>query len=137
MRFVYWEEKNSEAGMTLVEVIAVIVLIALIYVVVGKNVFNQSDAAKARLNMVKMNNLKNFLGQYKLEFNNYPSKLDELVHSSKPGFSALAGEEDLKDVWENPFVYTSEGGKSYTLKSLGADGSEGGDGAKADVEVRP
>ena len=140
MRFDYWKEEKKEAGMTLVEVIAVIVLIALIYVVVGKNVFAQSDAAKARLNMVKMNNLKNFLGQYKLENNVYPAKLDDLVHGTGGNgkvYSPLAGDDDLKDVWDNPYIYIPEGGKSYVLKSLGADGAEGGEGAKADVEVRP
>ena len=135
------EVKHGEAGMTLVEVIAVIVLIALLYVVVGKNVFGQSDAAKAKLNIVKMNNVKNYLGQFKLQYNSYPSKLDDLVHgTAKSGdvFTPLAGEDDLKDVWDNPYIYISEsGGKSYVLKSLGADGTEGGDGAKSDVEVRP
>ena len=58
---------SDERGMTLVEVIAVVVLLALLYVVVGKNVFGQSNAAKAKLNDVKMNNVKNILQQYKLE----------------------------------------------------------------------
>lgn len=142
MKSLFIEEKNSEAGMTLVEVIAVIVLIALLYVVVGRNVFGQSDAAKAKLNIVKMNNVKNYLGQYKLQYNNYPAKIDDLIHggNTKAGdvFTPLAQEEDLKDVWDNPYIYIPEGGgKSYQLKTLGADGIEGGDGAKTDVVVKP
>ena len=141
MKALWIEEKNSEAGMTLVEVIAVIVLIALLYVVVGRNVFGNSDAAKAKLNIVKMNNLKNYLGQYKLEYNTYPAKLDDLIHgAAKAGsvFTPLAQDDDLKDVWENPYIYIPEGGgKGYSLKSLGADGLEGGEGAKSDVVVKP
>jgi general secretion pathway protein G len=40
------------------------------------------------------------------------------------------------DPWGNPFIYTSPGQHSpnYDLKSLGADGLEGGDGYKADIE---
>lgn len=135
---------RDERGMTLVEVIAVVVLLALIWVVVGKNVFGQSDTAKAQLNMVKMNNLKQYLGQYRLQYNIYPAKLDDLVHGSadlkKSGtiFTPLATEEDLKDIWSTPYIYVPENNnRSYILKSLGSDGLEGGDGAKQDVEMRP
>ena len=130
--------------MTLVEVIAVVVLLALLYVVVGKNVFGQSNAAKAKLNDVKMNNLRNVLQQYKLEQNTFPPRLEDLVTANsevkKSGavFTPLAEEGDLKDIWGGPYVYIQENsGRSFLLKSLGADGVEGGDGVNQDVEKRP
>lgn len=135
---------TDERGMTLVEVIAVVVLLALLYVVVGKNVFGQSNAAKAKLNDVKMNNVKNILQQYKLEQNSFPARLEDLITPSaemkKSGgvFTPLADEGDLKDIWGSNFVYIQEnGGRSFVLKSLGADGIEGGDGVNQDVEKRP
>ncbi|MCB0325674.1 MAG: type II secretion system protein GspG [Bdellovibrionales bacterium] len=135
---------EGERGMTLVELLVVIVLISLIAVVVGKNVIGQGDAAKAELNVVKMEKLKNLLGQYRLKFNSYPGALQELIKPSadtqKSGqlFVALAEEGDLNDVWGFPYIYKTENnGRSFTLSSLGADGIEGGDGAKQDVTVRP
>ena len=135
---------SDERGMTLVEVIAVVVLLALLYVVVGKNVFGQSNAAKAKLNDVKMNNVKNILQQYKLEQNSFPARLEDLITPSaemkKSGavFTPLADDGDLKDIWGSNFVYIQEnGGRSFVLKSLGADGIEGGDGVNQDVEKRP
>ncbi len=135
---------SDERGMTLVEVIAVVVLLALLYVVVGKNVFGQSNAAKAKLNDVKMNNVRNILQQYKLEQNTFPARLEDLITPSadvkKSGgvFTPLADEGDLKDIWGSNFVYIQEnGGRSFLLKSLGADGIEGGEGVNQDVEKRP
>lgn len=135
---------RAESGMTLIEILVVIVLISLIAVVVGRNVISQGDAAKAELNVVKMEKLKNLLGQYRLKYNTYPSKLEDLVKASsdiqKSGkiFVSLADEDDLADVWGFPFVYKSENnGRSYSITSLGSDGVEGGEGAKQDVTLRP
>lgn len=133
---------RNESGLTLVELLVVIVLISLIAVVVGKNVIGQGDTAKAELNVVKMEKAKNLLSQYRLKYNKFPGSLDNLIKggpavkkSGKP-FFALAGEDDLTDVWGFPFSYKVEnGGRSFTLKSLGADGIDGGDGAKQDVSV--
>ncbi|MFN8389564.1 MAG: type II secretion system protein GspG [Bdellovibrionota bacterium] len=137
-------QETSEAGMTLIEVIAVIVLITLIMVTVGKNVFSSSSAAKAKLNVTKLNTIKGYLGQYRLQYNSYPSKLDELIHPSaavkQSGelFTPLAQENDLKDIYGTPIIYIPENnGRSYVLKSLGEDGLEGGEGANQDVEIRP
>ena len=139
-----WASRSDERGMTLVEVIAVVVLLALIWVVVGRSVFGQSEAAKAQLNMVKMDNVKQYLSQYRIQYNTYPGKLEDLVHggpeTKKPGtlFTPLANEDDLKDIWDTPYIYLAENNnRSYVLKSLGSDALEGGEGPKSDVERRP
>ncbi|HLH76356.1 MAG TPA: type II secretion system protein GspG, partial [Candidatus Binataceae bacterium] len=38
------------------------------------------------------------------------------------------------DPWGNPYFYQSDG-NSYTLKSFGADGAEGGVGKNADIDA--
>ena len=134
---------KSQSGLTLVELLVVIVLISLIAVVVGKNVIGQGDAAKAELNMVKMEKVKNLLSQYRLKYNKFPGKIDDLIKggedASKSGkpFFALAEEDDLTDVWGFPLSYKVEnGGRSFTLSSNGSDGIDGGEGAKQDVNVK-
>ncbi len=136
--------RQTEAGLTLVELLVVIVLISLIAVVVGKNVIGQGAAAKAELNVVKMEKLKNLLGQYRLKYNSYPSKLGDLIKGGddvqKSGkiFVPLASEDELNDVWNFPYIYRTEGdGRSFVLSSLGEDGIEGGEGAKQDVSMKP
>lgn len=135
---------SQQSGMTLIEVIAVIVLITLIMVTVGNRVFTSSSAAKAKLNVAKMNTLKGYLGQYRLQYNVYPSKLENLLKPSAETkqagdiFTPLAQESDMTDIYKNNYIYTPENnGRSYRLKSLGEDGVEGGDGPNQDVEVSP
>jgi general secretion pathway protein G len=134
----------GEKGMTLVELLVVIVLISLIAVVVGKNVIGQGDAAKAELNVVKMEKLKNLLGQYRLKYNSFPSTLDDMIKPNseigKSGkiFVALAEKQDLEDIWGFPYSYATESnGRTFSLSSLGADGVEGGEGPNQDVTIRP
>lgn len=128
--------------MTLVEVLAVIVLIGLIMAVVAKGVVGKGDAAKAKLNEVKMEKVKQALAQYRLEYNSYP---EQLINLAKPSgdnsgklFVALAEADDLKDIWGFDYIYKPENeGRSYTLSTLGSDGVPGGEGAKQDVTMRP
>lgn len=134
----------NERGMTLIEILAVVVIIGLIFGVLATGIIGKSDAAKAKLNVVKMEKVKQALAQYKLQYNTYPSSLTGLVKAetdfSKSGqlFTPLAEESELKDVWDAPFMYKTENDKrSYELTSLGSDGIAGGEGAKTDVTVRP
>ena len=135
---------TDQRGMTLVEILVVIVLIALVMGVVAKGVISKGDTAKAKLNVVKMEKVKSALDQYRLEYNSYPSKLEDLVKpptdtSGGEKLSApFADEDDLKDIWKNPYIYhTENNNRSYTLKSLGSDGLDGGEGSKQDVTLTP
>ncbi|MCC6952605.1 MAG: type II secretion system protein GspG [Deltaproteobacteria bacterium] len=135
---------SAERGLTLVELLAVIILIGLIGTVVMRGVFGSGEAAKARLNGLRMEKLRGALAQYRLEYNSYPERLNDLVKGSpdaaksgKPFFS-LAASEDIRDVWDNEFQYKLENsGRSYTLTTLGSDGTPGGDDAKQDVTMTP
>lgn len=136
--------KSNQAGLTLVEVIAVVLLIAIIASVVGGKVFSTAGKAKAGLNKTKMTSLMNQLQTYKLQYNNYPSSLQGLIKPSAETknspipFSAFVKAEDLLDVWGTPYVYAAENnGRSFVLKSLGEDGVPGGDGTNSDMEERP
>lgn len=135
---------GDQSGLTLVELLVVIVLIGIIMAVVGGNIFGKGEAAKADLNVVKMQKLKDLLAQYRLKYNTYPSTLNDLIkpgdtaRSSGKPFIAMAGEEDLVDVWNAPYLYRVENnGRSFALTSLGSDSLEGGEGPKQDVTVGP
>ena len=39
------------------------------------------------------------------------------------------------DPWGNPYAFLSDG-DAYSVKSYGADGSEGGEGKYADIDTR-
>lgn len=134
---------RSQRGMTLIEIIAVTVLLGLIFTVVARGIFGKSQAAQAQINVIKMEKLKQSLGQYRLEFGQYPASLQELitpsaeVQASGKLFIAQAEKEELLDIWKNDFIYRTENNnRSFSLTSLGADGVQGGEGANQDVTVR-
>ena len=136
-------QRHSERGMTLVEIIVVISLIILIMGVVIQGVIGKKGQAQFKLNQVKMEQLRNSLETYRLDYNQYPSKLDDLLKPSaavlktgKP-FMALAKPDDLLDVWGNPFIYSSENnGRGYSITSMGSDGVAGGEDDKQDITVK-
>lgn len=139
-----YRSKNSEAGMTLVELMAVIVILGLIIAVVARNIFSQADAAKARTNVIRMEKLRGALDLYRMEFGRYPGALGDLIRpnadvaQSGKLFMKYAEEDELKDVWNNDFIYRNEGdGRSFALTTLGSDGAPGGTDAKQDVTIRP
>ncbi len=132
--------RSGEAGLTLVELIAVILLIGVLMGVVAKNIFGNTEAAKAKANELKMNQLKGSLQNYKLQFNKYPSSLECLTKSCPETkgklFTATTEADDLLDVWGNPYIYKTEnGGRSISIQTLGADGVAGGDGANTDFVI--
>lgn len=133
-----------QRGLTLVELLAVIVILGLIITVVLKNVTGQSEAAKARLNETKMMQLQQMIDQFRLEYNTYPGSLQDLVREpasvreAGKVFVALVRPEQLKDIYNYDFIYKSESdGRSYSLTSLGSDGIPGGEGPKQDITKRP
>lgn len=135
---------NNEKGLTLVELLVVVTLIGLIAVVVASNVFSKGEAAKADLNMVRMNSLKQEISRYRLTYNSYPTGLQDLikpnsqVQATGRPFTAILKDEELKDMWGNQYEYKMENsGRSYVLMSYGSDGIQGGEGANQDVSVRP
>ncbi len=60
-----------------------------------------------------------------------PGSLDELTQAADGETALLA--ELAKDPWGNDFVFAPAGDAGFAVKSLGADGQEGGDGVNHDV----
>lgn len=136
--------ENKEKGMTLVEIVAVIVLIGLIMGVIAPKIFGKGDAAKAQLNKVRMESIRQALGQYRLQFNIYPDKLEDLVRQSSKLrdsdqlFTPLLDDKELNDIWGAPYTYKSENNnRSYKLMCLGSDGIAGGEGSAQDLTMQP
>jgi general secretion pathway protein G len=117
--------QNNEAGLTLIEILVVLGIIGLVLGFLVKNVFNMGESAKASLSKTKLEAIKGPLYLYQLQNNTLPQDIKSL--------SAV----DTEDAWGKPVQYKIlDGGRSYELKSLGADGREGGSDANADIIVK-
>lgn len=131
---------NSQSGLTLVEIIVVLVILSLLMGFLANNLFSSGDKAKAGLNELQMKRVQNYINQYQLRYNALPQSLNDLIQCNQDtGSNCLPvadSEADLKDTWGTEYRYSLEsGGRGYILKSLGADRADGGTGADSDFTI--
>jgi len=128
-------------GMTLIEILVVLVLIGVVMGIVGGNFIGQGESAKRKAAKIEIEQIGQTLDLYKLEVGRYPTSQEGLqaLLSAPAGTSNWNGpywkKATLpKDPWGNEYKYASPGQHgAYDIVSLGADGKEGGEGANKDI----
>lgn len=128
--------KGAQRGMTLIEIIVVIVLIGGVLVVIGGQIFSNKDRAEAKLAKIQVDKVAANINMFEMDTGSFPGELDDLV--SDPGVSGWLGpyskESELKDPWGNAFDYRMPGDSGpFDLISLGKDGQPGGSSVDADI----
>ncbi|MCZ6464008.1 MAG: type II secretion system major pseudopilin GspG [Proteobacteria bacterium] len=127
-------------GFTLIEIMAVVLIMGLLVGIVGYNVFSQVDAARIQTTRAKMSQLESALEFYRMNHSQYPTSeqgLDALIRSptappepkNYPPEGYLRKASALLDGWNTRFEYDSPGANSrhtFDLWSLGPDRAPGG-----------
>ncbi|HTA70968.1 MAG TPA: type II secretion system major pseudopilin GspG [Bryobacteraceae bacterium] len=132
---------RRQAGVTLIEMMVVVVIIALFAALVLPRMMGQADKARKTAARAQINAFMTALGSYKLDTSSYPT--------TEQGLQALrvkpenvnnwqgpyTDKEIDNDPWGHPYVYRFPGehGDEPDLTSYGADGQPGGDGMNADI----
>lgn len=133
---------GAQRGMTLIEILVVLVLIGIVLGVVGGNFIGKGEKAKADAAKIEMVNIGQTLDLYKLEIGRYPSTQEGLqaLISAPPGVTNWNGPywkrtSIPKDPWGNDYRYAAPGQNNapYEISSYGADGREGGEGPNKDL----
>jgi general secretion pathway protein G len=129
--------RRARAGFTLIEIMVVIAIIGLLLTVVAPNVWNKLRQAKVTTTKMKMNNVKNAVGDYRNDYSKVPDTLEQLLEPSEKnvGEAYLEKQDQLLDAWENPFRYTKISNSKFDIVSLGADGMEGGENDDRDLSI--
>ncbi|MGX7897043.1 type II secretion system major pseudopilin GspG [Tsuneonella sp. HG222] len=134
---------SSEAGLTLIEILVVLAIIAVMAFLIVPNVIGRPDQARATVARTDLQTISAALKMYRLDNGDYPA--------TSQGLSALverptSGPEPLnwspngylgqlpEDPWGRPYEYRYEGG-TVELGSLGKDGTAGGEGVDADITL--
>jgi general secretion pathway protein G len=134
--------RAAARGMTLIEILVVLVLIGVVLGVVGGNFIGKGEKAKADAAKIEMGQIGQTLDLYKLETGRYPSTQEGLqaLIAAPPGVGNWNGPywkktTVPKDPWGNEYRYASPGQNNspYEISSYGADGKEGGEGANKDI----
>ena len=127
---------TAARGFTLLEMLAVIVLIGIIGAVVVTQVGKNVDKGKYGAGKAQVQALAGKVEGYALDNGSPPARLEDLI--SKPGNAAnwmgpYAKESDMKDPFGHPFQYKAPGEHGdFDIRFLGKDGQAGGDGVNAD-----
>lgn len=125
-------------GMTLIEILVVLVIIGLIATAVAVNVVGAGE--KARIDRAK-SDVQRIASEgveaYKVMRGRFPSTEEGLDMLVKEKFlKANSKEGKLLDPWNRPYVYLYPGqdhADAFDVKSYGADGQPGGEGENADI----
>lgn len=131
---------HGEAGLTLIEMLIVLVIIGIIAAMVVVNVAGRPDEARVTTAKTDLKTISGALAMYRLDNGDYPSTqqglkaLAERPTDAPPGWRSYV-QDAPQDPWGRDYVYANEGGV-FTITSLGRDGKQGGEGVDADIVQR-
>ena len=137
-------ERNR--GFTLIEIMAVVLIMGLLAGIVGTFVVGQINQARVATAKAQIKQIESALTFYQMDNGRFPTEeqgLEALVRPPSSGpeprnYRAggyLQGGAVPKDPWDNLFNYRFPGQvnqHSFDIWSLGADGAPGGDESDAD-----
>ncbi len=119
--------RRWSSGMTLIEVMIVIVILALISTAVAINAVQHADKARISRARMDLGSIEQALEFYRARRGHYPDP--------GPGLEGLRKELGLKDIvdpWGRTYLYELRDGEPRVF-TLSADGEVGGDGVNADL----
>ncbi|TVR04019.1 MAG: prepilin-type N-terminal cleavage/methylation domain-containing protein [Deltaproteobacteria bacterium] len=113
----------SQRGMTIIEMMIVLVIMGMIMVTIGGYSFNAIQNARLQDARVQVGQLGTALEEYRVLVGEYPQSLDDLVRP--PGGLAPIRREVGSDPWGNDFQYRRTSRDAFELFSAGPDGRPG------------
>lgn len=134
---------KSQQGMSLIEILIALTLLALAGTFVGGRVFENLQEGKVQTTKIQMKSLADRLKEFRRDCNFYPTTemgLDALIERPTGGRECkryapggyIEGGKIPLDPWDAEYIYESDG-RTFTIISLGADNAEGGEGVDADI----
>jgi general secretion pathway protein G len=136
--------RRRARGYTLLEIMVVVFIVGLLVTIVAPRIVGRTDDARRTKALADLASLGQALNLYRLDNGTYPTTeqgIAALVErpTSPPVPKAWRAEGYVDrlpvDPWGNSYVYVLAAPQRYALRSLGADGVEGGDGADGDIDA--
>ena len=128
--------RSLTAGMTLVEILAVVVILGLLAATLTVGISAKMGKAKKELTKTQIAQWVAQVQTFQLDTNRLPTSSSGLTAlTADPTAAWYVEPARLKDPWGNPFRYVTPGagGRPFEIVSNGADGRPGGTGDDADL----
>jgi len=132
---------RNQRGLTMIEIMVVMIIIGLLAALVAPRMFGKLGKAKTNAAFAQIEMLGTALDSYRLDVGRYPTTAEGLEALLSPVSGAeewngpyLKKSEIPQDPWNVDYIYQSPGSHGdYDLFSLGADKAEGGEGENQDI----
>ena len=133
--------RHYQSGVTLIEMLVVVTIIALFAALVAPRMLGRADAARRTAARAQINAFNTALGAFKLDTGMYPPTEMGLhaLRARPEGLAQWNGPylpQDIPaDPWGHPYLYKYPGehGDEPDIVCLGSDGQPGGEGNAADI----
>ncbi|MEQ9617534.1 MAG: type II secretion system major pseudopilin GspG [Phycisphaerales bacterium] len=131
---------GGRKGMTLVEVLAVVILLGLIATTLTLSFRGQVGRAKTEIARTGIGVIVNAIETYALETGSIPSTqqgLAVLTETPQGRGAPYLSPDKLNDPWGNRYAYVEPGpeGSAYQVICYGADGQPGGTAGTEDADI--
>jgi len=128
-------KKHFRYGFTMVELMAMLIIIGLLATLVVTKVASKIDQARITTTKANLKALAAAVNQFRMDTTRFPTEDEGLlalieqptdVETWEPG-GYLETTEIPPDGWGNEFIYElyPESGKQFVIRSMGPDGEEG------------
>lgn len=142
----FYKLLRSQQGLSLIEILIALTLLALAGTFVGGQVFDNLQEGKVQTCKIQIKSISDRLKEFRRDCGYFPTTdqgLDALLEKPTGGRECkryapsgyIEGGKVPLDPWDGEYIYESDG-KTFTIISLGNDGAEGGEGFDADINSK-